>query len=1169
MDLGPVIKGLAPAFFSFIVPKIKNVKALRDFKDKWVRDNHSEKIVLMFQASVDDAKSVLELPNEVVNALLDDEKNRKEIFRWIIEGVSYDELDPENFFLEPYYEQYPQHQDKLIPFFHLILLSINDYKEKNWDPEFLNIIQGIERIREDIRTGFDRLEMKTETNFNQFEENLQSTLLNALGPVGYDDLKELLVQEKVITARKKAEERIKHARSNEEKLELNAVIANSYMISNQGKLAIPYLYTAISFCQDDSRKNRLHALINIFEEKLDEALIFVNKNIDLDGYTQHNMDLLLNIYSLQNNYESCLLLLDKYEAEVGKELKARILLSLNEYDSVFILVDEGLDKNPNSKEWMLIKAEANVLRLEYLISKGIPVDYEETFKLIKPLLNTIEEMNENERQLIRIKELNAALYFRTKRFKEAAINYEDIFKINSEKNNETGFMNLVLSYYFCQDWEKAISLLEDKIKENRQVEKITLLSKIYIDSGNPQKALIILEEFENMKESCQDNPLDFYFVKLEVLFRLFKHKEIASFLKEVEDTYKIELIYVIKGYYAVLQGDWDTAIINFELAVDLWEGQNLIELKILLVDSYRKRGEITDYQRLIELLPTLPHWMDNEFLINTYILSLHRFGRYEEVLFFYYNELKNFTVLIQDLVAHIHYQSDWYELAKDMYEKLFYQTDDIKFLCRYSNCLFRLGDVEGCLNTLQVAEKRVRENASIDDLDLLTIAYLEAMEYEKALEYAYQTFKYDERNPDLWRAFFWRYIQITQIIESPIKEYEDAFQKITSDFHGTFPQEEELFEQVQAIETNGEISKDLISKMKSLQTSQIEIEELVINNKLPLQTFYILTKKEPYLIWGHVANHERIMFWANQTGSQEDILKGIQSVVSSRKVLCDLFSILTLDYLGLLEQFAEEFTVYVYQEQFNSLFFEFSQLKLSRHKGVKSISYDNERILAQEWTSEQVEDSLAKMDTLIDWLNKNSKKVGKPFINPSSQKETLLFDEQLQLCKDSLFSMMIDSFFIKDHASNDYGVDTFSVIDFVNYLLSKKVLDKVIYNHVVGKLIMIGYRYVTADAEVFTQYLNENEFNLTGEIKWLFKYLGEEGVNREYVFIIVLEILDVLSKEKVLHQEELMEFLCDLLVGETKKKDWLVKLLLTCQKVYSWEEKYFGLLKDVIERKIS
>ncbi|WP_236546448.1 lipopolysaccharide assembly protein LapB [Anoxybacillus sp. PDR2] len=1168
VDISLLLKGLASAFFTFTIPKLKNLKAVRDFKDKWIKDNYSQKITLMFQAGVDDAKAILDLPDEVIKDLLEDKINRQEIFRWIIEGTSDDAFKPDHFFLDPYFEKYPQHQDKLLPFFQLILLKINEYKEKNWDPEFQNILHGMERIREELRTGFERLEKQNERNMNQIQENIQSTILNALGPVGYDDLKELLEKEKVITARKKAEERIKHAHSNEEKLELNALIANSYMCSGNENEAIPYLYAAISYCQDEPRKNRLYALIKIIEDKLDEALVYVNKNITLEGYTPKNIELLLNIYFLQKDYEKCLSLLEKHGDTGVRELKARILLFINKFDQVLNLTNEELNQNPLSKEWMLLKAEAHVLQLEHLISKGMLVNHEETFKLVIPLLEKIGEENENRRHLRRVKELYAALYFRTRRFKEAALCYEELYKLTSDDKKDSYFQNLIWSYYLCKEWENVIDSLENKIKDSNCVEHVTLLARSYMESGNPKNALQTLNDYEDLIEVDEDLPIEYYFVKLEVLYRLFKHKEIISFIKEVEEKGQDHLKAVIKGYYAILQDDWDTAISNFEYAVNHWEGRNLLEIKIQLVDAYRKKGTFDDYQKLTELIPTIPHWIHHELFVNTYTLSLYKLGQYDKIISLYYNELKEPTVFVQDIVASIFFQSDWYEISKEMYEKLFHQTEDIKFLFRYSSCLFRLGDTEGCLNTLKLAEKKVSENASIEDLQLLTFAYLDAMEYEKALEYAYQTFKYGEKNPDVWRAYFGQFVEITQMLEKPKQEHVDAFHKVMKEFHETFPEEEKLFEQYQVIE-NGQLSKDFLSRLESLQTSQKEVEDLFVKYRLPLQIFCDLMQGKPNLTWGHVATQEKLHFWAYETGNIEEVQKGLQCVLSSKNILCDIFSILTLDYLGLLEHLSKEFRVYIFQEQFSSLFFEYSQLKLSRYKGLTSISYANGRIIAHEWTSKEVEESLAKMEKLIKWINENGRKVGKALINPSNKQEKNFFDDQLQLCKDSLFTMIVDSFIVNKYAKSQYKINTFTVVDFVNYLLLKGVLDKETYYETIGKLIMIGYRYITAKADVFIYFLRKNQFNLEGEVEWLFRYLREEEVNREYVFSIVLEILDWLSEEQMENVEQLLEYLCDVLVGEEKNIEWLDKLFLMCEKVFKGNDEYLKRLKKVLEKKIA
>ncbi|PGS40119.1 hypothetical protein COC58_18125 [Bacillus cereus] len=114
--LGAFLKMFGGKFFSFLFPKIKNSKFFRDIKDKWVKDNYAQKTTLMFQAAIDDAKSSLDLPEELVIKLLEDPINRDEVFLWILKGAP-ENIDESSLNLEPYMESFPQCQDLLRPFF--------------------------------------------------------------------------------------------------------------------------------------------------------------------------------------------------------------------------------------------------------------------------------------------------------------------------------------------------------------------------------------------------------------------------------------------------------------------------------------------------------------------------------------------------------------------------------------------------------------------------------------------------------------------------------------------------------------------------------------------------------------------------------------------------------------------------------------------------------------------------------------------------------------------------------------------------------------------------------------------------------------------------------------------------------------------------------------------
>ena len=115
-------------FSAFIINKIKTTKTFRDFQRLWRRDNYAVKVRDMFKAAVDDAKEFLYLPDQLIEDLLNDPTNRDEIFRWIVEGVTLEDFKSDNLNLQPYYENYREYQDKILPFFRIILNKVNEYR---------------------------------------------------------------------------------------------------------------------------------------------------------------------------------------------------------------------------------------------------------------------------------------------------------------------------------------------------------------------------------------------------------------------------------------------------------------------------------------------------------------------------------------------------------------------------------------------------------------------------------------------------------------------------------------------------------------------------------------------------------------------------------------------------------------------------------------------------------------------------------------------------------------------------------------------------------------------------------------------------------------------------------------------------------------------------------
>ena len=85
-----------------------------------------------------------------------------------------------------------------------------EYKEANWDPEFLQILNKLNNLTRKI----DKIDQQQKEVLKLTQQSLQlhkdtHQILNALlAPAGFDDLNELISEERFKTARERAIERL-------------------------------------------------------------------------------------------------------------------------------------------------------------------------------------------------------------------------------------------------------------------------------------------------------------------------------------------------------------------------------------------------------------------------------------------------------------------------------------------------------------------------------------------------------------------------------------------------------------------------------------------------------------------------------------------------------------------------------------------------------------------------------------------------------------------------------------------------------------------------------------------------------------------------------------------------------------------------------------------------
>lgn len=1149
--LGTFLKVIGGQFFSFLFPKIKNSKSFRDIRAKWTKDNYAQKTTLLFKAAVEDAKAAFNLPDQLVLNLLMDSINREEIFRWIIEGTSAEEFDANKLNLEPYMESNPQYQDLLRPFFELIIISIYEYKIIHWEPEFLELINKIENLEKATKDGFNNV-IEKQTMAIQLAEENNRFLREVITPPEFKDLNDLIKMEKLDTAREKANERLRRPNlKRHEILELHAIIANTFIASRQYEEAKKHLYTAITHCDEEARKKRLEALVEIFENRLEQAFSNIDEAIRLEGYTDKNIDILVNILVEQKKFDEAIKMIEDHPEDEFIKLKAHIWLTSKEYEKVIDIANQQLEKEPLNIDWLMIKAESCVLKLENNIKNGndnIIIFPEKTFEEVMPLLEKVEKQNiENEGILKRVKEIKAALYFRNKQFSEAKLLYEEIYH-KSKDFSSFAFNNLLIACLCDEDWDKAIKIIKQKETVNHLEDKyIITLADVYIKTGKAIEAITLLKNNESQFTKSSKFPFGYYFSYIDALFSVLKHKEIKDLIGSIEkEENDLFAIAILKGYYSLKKHEWENAINYIEPNINQLEDTELIEGKTLLSQAYLNRGTIEDYKKLKELIKTIPNWIHHEFLVNRYTQSLYHLGEYEDIVSLY-NNLPYESIFIFDITTTIYFNLGWYDIAKENYLSLYQKTGDLEYQLRYASCLYRLGKTKDCYEILSSAENRVEKSGKVADYQLLCLSYLDALEYRKAMEFAYKTFLAGKDEPEVWKFFFIQMSQLSQFVNNPDEKWIKEYHKIYEEFEKEFPEEEPIFKKVQVLE-NGKISNELIDELKRPKDASLHLKSSLVEHKLPMSFIVSVMNKGPFETWNHVVNEKDVLLWT-VNGSVQELLPGGMIAGVSANILCDITTLLTLQNLELLEMLKEKFQLYIYQDQFDAAFQEYTRNKLINDEGLMFLTYENGKVRMTEYASEQVKESLKKQENIIKWINENCIKVGNlisnRYGNEFKENKAAFLYHPIEICKNKSFTMLVDSVIVNDLAKNHYEVNCFSTIDFINLLLAEDKIDKGMHSELIGKLLLMGYVLIPVNKDVFVHYLKKTNYKVNFEVSLLFDYLKIKFFNEEFLTDLIAEILAWVWTEEIplYDRQKITDQLCIALSINRNKSKVISKLI--------------------------
>lgn len=1111
----------------------------------------------MFKAAIDDSKAIFDIPDDLISELLEDKTNREEIFRWIIEGVPLEDFEINNLSLLPYMERYPYYQDYLEAFFVTILAKIHDFQETHWNPEFLQIlshVQSLKELKEDVKQGFNKMEA-AQGQVNQ-TLNEQNVLLNKLfEPVSFTDLNELIFAGDVLIARERAFERLRSKKvpTDEEIMELNAVIASCFIMNGQEKESIFYLQTAVNHCNNEPRKFRMSSLIYLFQERFEDALTYVNRAIEKEGYTPANIEKLVDIYRRQGQHQLAIEFLDKYDAIELKELRAYTLLGNHQFDATLTLAQKMLETEPENFAWQLIKLEAMVLDLQDQGSTGIIIDIEEKYQLIMPIIKKLEShKKQSERINKRLQELKAPILLWSNRYSEAKMTFEWLY--NHEYENKDFHFKGYLYCCLCdEDWNTSIQLLQERITVGTvDLKDIVVLANVYTNSGNPQRAIELLEEQAELVNMSDQFSIKYYFVYLESLASALDHSQIQTTIDTLEAKQYTQIgINALKAYRATILHDWDDAILYWESCIDNLSEELFVEAAMSLSQSYMNRGTPNDYKQLLKLIEKVPLWRQHESMVNRYARGLYELREYNNVIELV-EQFPTPSIVLREIVSAIYFNFEWYEPAKEHYKVLFQKTNDITFLSKYASCLLRLGSISECFNVLHSMEQRINEEPTPERFHLLSMSYLEAEAYSQSLEYAYKMFEIGKQDPQVWRSYFSLFLSVTQKLSNPLPEWIKAYHFIFENFSVTFPTEEPPYQAIKALNDDKTLSEQLIEMLKNHQESHLQYVQFVKENQFPPSILASFLEKGPYETWMYYFSSD-MEFWVYQGPDLQDIEYRVNVSKTSTGILCDTYTLLTIKQLGHLDELAGMYKLYIHQNDYNELFNEYSHKKTISTRGLATLTYNDGQVVHQKSSAEEMQEHLKNQEEFILWINNHCTKIGNPITNNESDDPISFFLQPLEACRDKHLNLMVDSYHVRGAAKELFEIESFSTVEWIINLVFNKKISMGQYFEDIGDLLCMGYTLLPINEFIILHHLQKSQYELDDKIHRLFNYLKKDSLDHEYVLGVCGKILQWIWLDDMtsLQQQTITNALCTVATYNKNKQEVIQQLLAITESLFS------------------
>lgn len=813
------------------------------------------------------------------------------------------------------------------------------------------VVKAIKHEEKKTREKIEEEEKKTRSNLRSEVQNLKNLILSQ-GAASEDtsqfeevireevekiqDLREEgRLRDALISAKQSLDSAEERGFGEEVTRALHSEIANCHLSRvDHREDAIPHLHRVAELADDQSKSLLNYAVIDLLQGDFEDGLEKIDRVLDEQpeekdavllkaqlladsGDTSEAADLFEEVADLEDTDD--LYNLGTLEVRSGQFASARVR------------AEEALEINQDHPSAHFLYGLSVVAQRHEELDRGEIELSEDVGKLLKSarhhLAMAVEEYSEDQQKdRAAMAHFNLGVLLSMKGDETEAYNHFSEANRLSPENPKT-LHNLAHTALNTGDGSEGLDFFRDLENTNHDFsdeEMLHLKSSLLMEAGKPEDAIDLIEE-AGEKEEVGD--ITVRLLRSRALHRNLQTEDANEVLEQlIYDHPEDPRPYLECGVLQRKDGNLEQAIDTFRTALEKSgpelesQAQRLLAGALFIQGSQERRKKLEksvdggnewkqDLEEAEGLYKRISSPTLNTLELRRRALCLFRLGRYAECIQLCEKAQEDAQIpTLTELEGLIYQLHESFSEAADRFEWLIQNHQKTShFLLKYSNCLFRLGSIKKAKNAVDQAARQISQD-SIEEQIIVSKTYAEYGEMESAVKHAHCAIQAGEENPQAHQYYISLFAtrgHDIQAQDAASEEQEERFRKAIAEYQEKFP-DDPFIEPIEVPTDDPEALSGRIQELLPSFEDERRRDRAIREQELTVGAAAKLLGKSIPAVWGFLSSHPEHVVKADE-GREGLIDKEADIAEASGGVITDLVPLLTLQELGLLEEFADAF----------------------------------------------------------------------------------------------------------------------------------------------------------------------------------------------------------------------------------------------------------------------